>query len=196
MPPLRKIDLIPQDLREWLEDELKARGFGGYVDLTAALNDRLAERGEEIRLGKSAVHSYGQEYEVFAKLQKEASTWASSWMVDNGIEAEAKQHTVLFNMIMALAFKVMQAQMLKEGDDINPQQLAFLGKLMKDVMSSSGMREKMSNDERRRIADEARESERAAMVAKIDGALNSAKSAGMTREVAEKVKAEILGISA
>jgi len=46
-------------------------------------------------------------------------------------------HNVLFQMITTLAFKVMKAQMTKEGDEINPQELHFLGRMLKDVMSSS-----------------------------------------------------------
>jgi len=58
-------------------------------------------------------------------------------MEGNGLEDEAKRHNVLFQMITTLAFKVMKAQMTKEGDEINPQELHFLGRMLKDVMSSS-----------------------------------------------------------
>ena len=167
MPPPRKIDLIPPDLRAWLQEELKARGFGGYVELAEDLNARLAERGEEIRVGKSAVHSFGQEYEQMAKAQEEASAWAASWMEDAGLEEEAKRHNVLFQMITTLAFKIMKSQMTREGDEIDARELHFLGKLMKDVMSSSGIREKLAADERRRIADEAAIAARAEMDRKL-----------------------------
>lgn len=192
MPPPRKIDLIPADLRGWLQEELKERGFGGYVELTAALNDRLEERGEEIRVGKSAVHSFGQEYEMMAKAQEEASNWAVSWMEGNGLEEEAKRHNVLFQMITTLAFKVMKSQMLKEGDEINPQELAFIGKLMKDVMTSSGLREKMSADQEKRIADKAAQEAKAAVA---DDLTKNAKTFGFTAETAAAIKARILGVT-
>lgn len=156
MPPPRKIDLIPVEIRLWLQDRLKAQGFSGYVELTDELNQRLAAEGVDMTVGKSAVHSFGQEYEEMAKAQEEASAWAVSWMQDSGLEEEAKRHNVLFQMITTLAFKVMKAQMVKDGGEINPQELHFLGRLMKDVMQSSGVREKLTADERTRIAEQAK----------------------------------------
>lgn len=187
MPPPKKIDLIPQEIRGWLKEELKERGFSGYVDLAEALNFRLEKAGLEMRIGKSALHNFGQEYEEFAKAEAEASAWAVSWMEDNGLEEEAKRHNVLFQMITTLAFKVMKSQMLKEGDQIDPQQLHFLGKMLKDVMSSSGIREKITADERIRIAKQERENA-------ANTAVKAARQAGMTEETAETIKAQILGV--
>ena len=70
-------------------------------------------------------------------------------MQDQGLEDEAKRHNVLFQMITTLAFKVMKNQMTKEGDEIDPRELHFLGKMMKDIMASSGIREKLVEEERR-----------------------------------------------
>ena len=53
MPPPRKVDLLPSELRRWLQAELKERGFAGYEDLAEALNFRLEEAGLELRIGKS-----------------------------------------------------------------------------------------------------------------------------------------------
>lgn len=189
MPPPRKVDLLPAELKAWLQEELRSRGFGDYVALTDALNERLEAEGQELRIGKSAVHAFGQEYEHFVKAQEQASSWAAGWMNDNGLEEEAKRHNVLFQMVTTLAFKVMQAQMIKEGDEIDPRELHFLGKMLKDVMSSSGIRQKLMEEERTRVERQARE-QAAATVEK------HARSAGMTAETAEAIKAEILGVSA
>ena len=165
MPPPRKVDLLPSELRAWLQEELKARGFGDYVALSEALNARLEDEGLQLRIGKSAIHAYGQEYAEFVKYQEEASAWAAGWMNDNGLEEEAQRHNVLFQMITTLAFKVMQSQMMKDGGEINPQELAFLGKMLKDVMASSGMREKLMEAERARIAALAERHGRAGLAA-------------------------------
>lgn len=191
MPPKRKIDLLPNDLRLWLQVELKARGFADYQAVTEALNSKLEEEGLEARLGKSAVHSFGQEYEKMAQAQEEASAWAVSWMEGNGLEEEAKRHNVLFQMITTLAFKVMKSQMLKEGDQIDPQELAFLGKMLKDVMNSSGMREKMSADRERRIAERAAQEAKEAVA---DDLTKNAKAYGFTDETIQAIRADILGV--
>lgn len=189
MPRPRKVDLLPSDQRDWLKTELQERGFGDYVALAAELNDRLAEEGLELRIGKSALHAYGVEHAEFVKYQEEASAWAADWLNDNGLEEEAKRHNVLFQMITTLAFKVMQSQMLKDGGEINPQELAFLGKMLKDVMASSGMREKIMEAERDRIAAQARASA-------ADEIEEKATELGLTAATVQNIRAEILGVDA
>lgn len=189
MPAPRKVDLLPEKLRAWLKDELKARGFADYVELSEALNLRLEDEGEELRIGKSALHAFGQEYSEFVKYQDEASAWAADWMKDNGLEDEAQRHNVLFQMVTTLAFKSMQAQMMRKGDDIDPRELHFIGKMLKDIMASSGIREKMMEDERDRIAQEARESSAQVVEDRMV-------QLGLTSETAEAIKASILGVSA
>ncbi|MEH6522324.1 phage protein Gp27 family protein [Sulfitobacter sp.] len=135
--------------------------------------------------------NFGQEYAAFAKIEAEANTWAAQWMQENGLEDEAKRHNVLFNMITALAFKVMKSQMEKDADKIDPKELHFIGKLMKDVMSSSGMREKMSADKEKRIEERATAAAKAEVA---DDLAKNGKSYGLTRETIEKIKAGILQV--
>lgn len=188
MPPPRKIDLMPAELRDWLQAELQQRGFGDYVALTEALNFKLEEQGLELRIGKSAVHAYGAEYAEFVKYQEQASAWAEGWLQEQGLEEEAKRHNVLFQMITTLAFKVMQGQMGKDAEEIDPKELHFIGRMLKDVMSSSGIREQIVAAERKRLTEEAKR-EAAATATK------AARSAGLSEEAAEKIKAQILGVA-
>lgn len=143
MPPPRKVDLLPPELKTWLKEALVAHGFAGYEQLAEDLNFRLEEAGLDIRIRKSAIHTFGQEYAEFVKYQDEASSWAAGWMQEQGLADEAKRHNVLFQMITTLAFKVMKSQMEKAGGEIDPKELHFLGKMLNDVMSSSGKREMM-----------------------------------------------------
>ncbi len=179
MPPPRKVDLLPEQLRRWLQEELRARGFADYEGLAEALNGRLEEAGEELRIGKSALHSFGSEYREFVRLQEEASAWAQGWMTENGLAEEAQRHNVLFQMVTTLAFKQMQAQMEKGGDEIKPQELHFIGRMLKDIMASSGMREKLVADERR------------AQAARLDAAVASG---DLNAEAAQKAR-EIMGFA-
>lgn len=185
MPPRSKVEQLPADIKAWLQSELKARSFSGYVELTDELNRRLAEAGSDETIGKSSVHAYGQGFEEFIKYQDQASAWAASWMNDMGLEEEAKRHNVLFQMASTLAFKVMQGQMTKDADDVDPRDLHFLGKLMKDLMSSSGIREKLREDERQRVA----RLEREAVAEELD---QKAHQLGMTAQTVESIKEQIL----
>ena len=149
MPPPRKIDLLPVELKVWLQEELRTAGFGGYEDLAERLNFRLEAEGLELRIRKSALHAFGVEYEAMVKAQEEASAWAVGWMQEEGLTDEAKRHSVLFQMITTLAFKAMKSQALKDGGEIDPKELHFLGRMLKDIMASSGLREQMITAERK-----------------------------------------------
>ncbi|WP_439526195.1 phage protein Gp27 family protein [Roseovarius mucosus] len=187
MPPPRKVELLPPELRQWLHDWWKAKGFHGYEELAEELNFRLAEDGLELRIGKSALHAYGQEYEQFVKLQDEAGAWASQWLADNDLSEEADRHRVLFQMMTSVAFKVLKSQMTKEGEDIDPRELHFLGKMMKDIMSSAGIREQLMVKERARIAAE----ERANAVEALEA---QSEELGLSSGIIDKLKREFLGV--
>lgn len=189
MPPPRKIDLLPKELRDWLKAELEERGFAGYEDLAEALNFRLEAEGMDVRIGKSAIHSFGKEHAEFVKYQEQASAWAADWMQGNGLEEEAQRHNVLFQMITTLAFKVMQGQMTKKAEEIDPKELHFLGRMLKDVMSSSGIREKLMQDEREMVAKAAREAERA----ELQDALEAGVASGDVNVDAAKAARAVMG---
>lgn len=153
MPPPRKVDKLPSELRDWLRSELERRGFAGYEEVADALNDRLAADGSSLRIQKSAIHAFGQEHREFVRLQEEAAGWAEEWFTTEGLQGEAQRHTVLFQMLTSLAFKVMKGHM-EEGAAPNPKDLHFIGKMLKDIMASSGMREKLLAAERERLRGE------------------------------------------
>ena len=113
-------------------------------------------------------------------------------MNDNGLEEEAQRHNVLFQMITTLAFKVMQSQMTKGGEEIDPKNLHFIGKLMKDVMASSGIREKLMDDERGRIEIAARKAAAAEMAETLEAATEEA---GLSPKAAEFLRKKVLGMS-
>lgn len=191
MPPPKKVDLLPPELKTRLHEYWKENGFHGYEQLTDELNGWLDEAGLELRIGKSALHNYGQEYEQFAKLQEEAGAWAQQWMSDNDLSDEAEQHRVLFQMMTSVAFKVLKAQMTKDGGEIDPRDLHFLGKMMKDVMSSSGIREKLMAEESARIARAAREEAQAEMTERFEAVTAEA---GLGEETVAQMRRQFLGL--
>ncbi|MFB9148742.1 phage protein Gp27 family protein [Roseovarius ramblicola] len=191
MPPPRKVELLPAELRQWLHEWWKEKGFHGYEDLAEELNFRLEQDGLELRIGKSALHAYGQEYEHFVKLQDEAGAWAQQWLADNDLSEEADRHRVLFQMMTSVAFKVLKAQMGKDGEKIDPRELHFLGKMMKDVMSSAGIREQLMAKERERIAAEAAEAARAEASAQLETGV----ATGRIDAAAAQAAREVMGMA-
>jgi hypothetical protein len=149
MPPPRKVDCLPTDIRLWLQERLREQAFSGYVELTDELNARLVATGQSLEFHHATVHRFGQEYREFVRLQEQASDWAKEWLGEMGMDDQAQRQNVLFQMLTTLAFKVMQSEITKEGDEISPQNLHFLARMMKDVMSSSGIVQVMREKERK-----------------------------------------------
>ena len=186
MPRRRKIDLLPAALRDWLKEELQARGFANYDAITEGLNTRLIERGLLLSIGRSAVAEFGVEHAEFARLQEEASGWAAQWMGDNGLEDEARRQSALFEMISTLAFKCIKAQFRKNDGDIDTRDLHLLGRMMKDLMASSGLREVISD----KALERALKKERDAAAGRVETA---SRAAGLTPEVAAAIRAAVQG---
>lgn len=181
MPAPRKVDLLPEDLRRWLKAALIERGFSGYEDIAETLNAKLVEAGSYLRVQKSALHSYGQEYREFVRVQEEANAWASDWLGQDGVEGEAQRHSILFQMLSAIAFKWASATM--NDGTVEPKDLAFVAKTMKDLMGSAALREKMVADERR------------AQAAKLDQAVQTEPLLrGISADTIDMIKRTILGV--
>lgn len=179
MPPPKKVDQLPPEIRDWLQQTLRERGFADYIAITEQLNDKLAEAGKVVTFHHATVHRFSQEYRAFVKTQETASAWAQEWMQENGLEDEAKRHNVLFQMITALAFKVMESQMGKDGGDIDPKELHFIGRMLKDVMASAGIRQNMLAAERKAQSE------------KLDAAVEAGE---LTADIAQKAR-EIMGFT-
>ncbi|MCW9041729.1 MAG: DUF3486 family protein [Pseudopelagicola sp.] len=182
MPPPRKIDLIPTELRERLKETLAHRGFGDIVEVTDELNFWLEEEGLELRIGKTAVGNFSK----LLKDQREAFAMAETLLGDMDIEQEGEMHRVLMQMIATSAMQLMQ-HVREQNGHLDPKDLMSLGRMLKDLMSSAGIREKIREDERVRIAREARESA-------AEDADTVARELGMTSETAAAIKARILGV--
>lgn len=153
MPAPRKVDLLPPEMRDWLREELVERGFADYEALADALNTKLSLSGSTLTIQKSAIHRFGSEYQEFVKMQEEAGDWVEGFVREVGMDGEAERHSALFQMLTALAFKTMKSRMSEEATD--PKALADLAKMLKDVMASSGMRQKLLADEEKRLREEA-----------------------------------------
>ncbi|MEO0861128.1 MAG: phage protein Gp27 family protein [Pseudomonadota bacterium] len=182
MPPPRKIDLVPEKLRDWLRDELAERGFADIVEVTEALNFRLEQDGLELRLGKTAVG----EFSKLLKDQREAFGMAETLLADMDIEAEGDIHRTLMQMIATSAMQMMQAVRQEDGH-LDAKSLMSLGRMLKDLMQSAGFRERLLSDERDRVAKEARQ-------AAAEAVEKSSSDLGLTEETAEAVKSMILGV--
>lgn len=184
MPAPRKIDLIPEELRRWLAEELQARGFAEIIDVTEALNFRLEEAGLELSVGKSAVG----EFSKALKDQRDAFRIAEVLLQDVDLEKEGQIHEALYQMIATSAMHMITAV---RGDNkhLDPKSLSQLAKMLRDLMGSSQIREKLREDEAARVARQAKEEA-------VDAVTKKANELGLTGGTVEAIKAQILGVTA
>lgn len=188
MPPPAKLDLIPDELRRWLAEELRDRGFADIHDVTEALNFRLRDAGLEVSVGKTAVGNFSKAL----KDQREAFAFAETLLSDMDIEQEGELHKVLMQMIATSAVHMLRS--VREDDKhLDPKDLMNLGRMLKDLMSSSGMREKLLADERKRVALEAREAAQAEMQEALQ---ETAREAGLDSDMIARLRRGVLGLKA
>lgn len=165
MPPPRKIDLIPLELRQWLAEELQQRGFAEIVDVTEALNARLEANDVSISIGKSAVGEFSR----LLKDQRDAFSMAETLLSGMDVEAESDLHKMLLHMI-ATSAAMMMKQVRDEGNHLDAKELMSLGRMLKDLMVSAGVREKLLDDERQRIFTKAQAEQREELEGRLEAA--------------------------
>lgn len=180
MPLPSKISQLPEDVRQWLERELIARGFSGYVELS----ELLAERGYEI--GKSAVHKYGQRLDRKLSAIK-ASTAAARLIAEHAPDDEDYRSNAIISLVQTEIFDALIALQESEEEADNPdKRIELLGKAAKNIATlsrASVNRIKWAQEVKDR-ADRAAES-----VEKI------ARKGGLSSDAVDSIRREILGIA-
>lgn len=186
MPPPRKINLIPAELRHWLAEELQLRGFADIVAVTDALNARLDDEGVSVTIGKSAVGEFSR----LLKDQRDAFSMAETLLQGMDVEAESDLHKMLLHMI-ATSAAMMMKQVRDDGEHLDAKELMALGRMLKDLMASAGIREKLRDDERQRVAKAAQEEQRLEM----EGRLETAASQGRISHDAMQAARMAMGLA-
>lgn len=146
MPAVRKLDLVPKELRDRLQRTLEKRGYGDIVAISEELNVWLDEAGLELRVGKSTVG----EFSKVLKDQRDAFSIAAAVLAETDLDAEGELHRTLMQMIGASAVHLIKAVRDEDGR-LDPKDLHFLSRMLKDLMGSTAIREKLLEDERRRV---------------------------------------------
>jgi len=174
MPQPRKIDLLPSELRGWLQEELRARGFAGYEDLAEALNFRLEEAGLELRVGKSALHAYGQEFRDYARMQDQAQEEIRTFLEEASLKEEVDVTSALFQQLTTIQWRLQM--MLSDPDAMpDPRGMKDLTTALNNLIRSTSLRDGILRAERE--AQSARLDEAVA-----DGAIDEA-AAAKAREI-------------
>lgn len=176
MPPPRKIDLLPSELRRWLQEELRERGFAGYEDLAESLNFRLEEEGLELRIGKSAIHAYGQEFRQYAEVQEQAQDEIRTFLEKASLQDEVDVTSALFQQLTTIAWKLQMAMANPENLP-DPRGMKDLTTALNNLIRSTSLRDDIAK----------------AAKAEMAGKLEQAVEAGDIEEEAARRAREIMG---
>lgn len=178
MPAPRKVDLLPAELREWLHEELRRRGFGGYEELAEALAFRCEEAGLELRIGKSALHAYGADFREYALAEQRGQEEIRAFLTQMTAGQEVDVTSALFQQLTRIAFRLQMA--MGRGDqEIDARGLKDLTTALNNLIRSTDLRERIAAEERR------------AAVAKLDGGVAAG---AIDREAAQRAR-EIMGFA-
>ena len=178
MPPPRKVDLLPAELRDWLQYELRARGFGDYEQVADDLNAMLDARGEELRIQKSALQAFGQDFKTYADAQRRAQDEIKAFLEEASLKDETDVTRALFQQLTTLQWRL---QMTLAGDDgdLSPKGMKDLTTALNNLIRSTSLREAILADERKAQAE------------KLDAAVEAG---AIDKEAAQKAR-EIIGFA-
>lgn len=176
MPPPRKIDLLPAELRRWLQEELKARGFAGYEELAEALNFRLEDEGFELRIGKSAIHAYGKEFQNYAAMQEQAQDEIRAFLEEASLKDEVDVTSALFQQLTTIQWRLQMA--MADPDKLpDPRGIKDLTSALNNLIRSTSLRDEIAKSVRAEAADDVEK---------------AATQLGMTAETVEAIREQIL----
>jgi hypothetical protein len=119
MPPRSKVDLLPEDVRQALEQRLIAQAFSGYE----ALEAWLEEKGFEI--AKSTLHRWGSRFEERVASLKMATDQAKA-IVAASPDDEGAMTDALLRLVQEKLFSIMMEL------EVDPKKVN-LGSLAKSI---------------------------------------------------------------
>lgn len=179
MAPRSKVHKLPPELKEWLDNELIARGFGDYVQLAADLKARGAE------VSKSALQRYGSPFEQRMAQLKLAGEQARA-LVDAVPDEEDKLGAAVVRMTQEKIFKLlMELEIDPEDVDVNK-----LFKNAAEIGKASVTHKRFSMEARAAIEAEARRKLLDEQKAKLEA---MGHQAGVTPQTKQAIR-EALGI--
>ncbi|WP_119689397.1 MULTISPECIES: DUF3486 family protein [Acinetobacter calcoaceticus/baumannii complex] len=174
------IDLLSAEDKTWLDKRFMDQGFCGYEEIA----NILQERGYNV--SKSSVHRYGQKLEQkLAAVQ--ASTQAAMMIADAAPDDSDMRSSAVLSLVQTELFNALIALQESENPDANPADrimlMAKAGKGIAELSKASVNQKKWESEVKERVQAAAKE------VDKI------VKKSGLSKETAEEIRKQILGIT-
>lgn len=179
MPPRSIISMLPKDLRDELDKRLVQGGFANYDELTVWLNERLATHELELSVSRSTVHRYGHQFEQSLASLKESTEMARFLATELG-DDEGVITDAALRLYQDQLFRVLQDIKL-DPDNIDPHKI---GKVLADISRASVSQKKHMESVRAKAQEAA------------DKVAETVKQQGLSIDVVDAIKRDILGVAA
>lgn len=173
------VEMLPEEVKSWLDKTLAVGNFSGYE----LLEELLKERGYSI--GKSSIHRYGQKLERRLAAIK-ASTQAAQLIVEAAPDEGDARSEAILGLVQTELFDSIVAMQDIETETDPERRVKILSSVAKSIstMARASVNQKKWSQEVRAKAQAVADS-----VSKI------AKKGGLTAEAAETIRRQILGIA-
>lgn len=175
MPRRSSILQLPEDLRRELNAKIVSQGFADYDGLETWLAVELQQRDMEITVSRSAIHRHGKEFE--GKLEKLRVATEQAKAIADGSEDDAgAMSEALLRMVQTKTFDVLMD--MEEGD----KNIHKVGLTVARLARASVNQKKWASEVR------------ASLKVVADKVHSLSKKGGLTKVVADQIRAEILGV--
>ena len=174
MPRRSAVELLPPELKAWLDAELIKRGFSDYVELA---NDLNIKGGGDV-ISKSSLHRYGQNFEERLQALK-FSTEQAKALIDASPDNEDAMNQALVRLTQEKIFSIL----LELKVDPSKVNLSGLTRSIAELARASIT-----------VKDYAAKVKAKALDAATAVAA-TAKKAGLSDDAVEQIKRRILGIT-
>src|SRR6266853_1123109 len=180
-----KIEQLPPELKEWLDDALVKSNFSRYEQLVAELKARGAELGLTADASKSGLHRYGSNLE--RKLGAiRASTEAAALIAKSAPDDADLRSAAVISLIQTEVFDVLVALQDSESEKDPMKRAKLLSTVAKNVATLS----------RASVHQKRHEMEvRGKVTAAADAAMRIAKKGGISKAGADELLRVITGIA-
>lgn len=172
MAPRSKVEQLPEETREALEQKLIKNGFANYEALSAW----LGEQGFEI--SKSSLHRWGSSFEDRVAALRVATQQAKA-IVAASPDSEGDMSEALMRLMQERLF----AALVDIEVDPTKLNLGSLAKAIAPIARASIAQKKYASEVRERVQ---------AAAAALDAAV---KTGGLSGETADEIRKKILGIA-
>lgn len=182
MPPRSKVFDLPQDLRDELNKRLVSNGFQDYQGLT----EWLADNG--FKLSRSAVHRYGSvlqdEFDEAMGAVRKTTQMAKAW-ADSDEDTQGALMGATSQMVQEQLMQITMALRKAEHEpEASAKHLATVSHALADLGRMTINQKKWARDVRKEVMREA-----------ADKAAEVAKRGGLSADVVNDLRRELLGIA-